>query len=111
MLAGSPLRAVLPPACATGSASAHVPLRPRNTGKACGTRAHGKAAHPIDNFDKNDRRTLESFNSLDGRIGCDACSPRSDWPGGERKIDPADCLLAPNVKQEIVPVFKRLDEL
>ena len=31
-----------------------------------GFEAHGKTAHPIVNFDKTDRSTLESFNSLAG---------------------------------------------
>ena len=65
MLAGSPLRAVLP-AGATGFASAHSSLRPHITGKARGTQAHGKTAHPIDSFDKTDRSTLESFDSRAG---------------------------------------------
>jgi hypothetical protein len=49
--------------------------------------AHGKTAYPIVTFDKTDRTTLESFNSLAGRTDCGACARCSDQPEHNAKSD------------------------
>ncbi len=64
MLAGSPLRTISPVVRVTDDAS--VATASRLT-LAQPVALDGKTAHPIDNFDKNERLTLGSFNSLDGR--------------------------------------------
>jgi hypothetical protein len=74
MLAGSPLRVVSSAVCYRRS-QWHE--------------AHGKTTYPIGNFDKIERRTLESFNSLAGRMDRSAFDQRigsSECSDGARKF-------------------------
>jgi hypothetical protein len=77
MLAGSPLHVVLSP-CEPGGAGS-VRFGRDSLARPSAT-AHNKTTYPIDSFDKTDRSTLESFNSRTVRMGCNACSARSDGP-------------------------------
>ncbi len=74
-LAGSPLRAVLPPY--RHRLSGVVRFWPLLADKVSVSR-RGSTAYPIVTFDKTDRTTLESFNSLAGRMDCGACARRND---------------------------------
>lgn len=73
MLAGSPCVLLLPLALHRRR-RLHSSPTPRRPGEASRAAAHGMTAYPIVSFDKSDLSTLESFNSLDGRAGGNACA-------------------------------------
>ncbi len=54
------------------------PCEPGSGRGSHGSAVRWKQAHPIGNFDKNGRRTLGSFASLAGKVGCASSTRRTD---------------------------------